>query len=225
MTISSTGKTHIIVPCAGFGTRVGSPPAKELLPHPRTQKPLIDTCLDLAVQTGWPLVLITRPEKKILMDYVSSQEKKYGLSVHWVLIKSSREWPESILTSRPQWGEKNLLILPDTEWNPASASIDMVKHLDHYDVCHGTFECSDLRTWGAVEISAQRIRVCEKPQGEVQGFKAWGLIAFKKSIGKILFESLLESTFDHKIKTLPCSGSQIVLESFKDLTRSPSMRG
>lgn len=218
---SSTTKTSLIVPCAGFGTRVGSPPAKELLPHPHSLQPLIDTSLDIAENNNWPLILITRPEKKILIDYVQAQQKKRELKINWVLVKPTKEWPESILVSQNFWDENNLLVLPDTEWQPQAAEQKIVQQLENYEVSYGLFNTEDLTTWGAVQISDNDIKVCEKPKKKLADFYPWGLIAFKKSVGQILFEALLQSTMDHEIKTLPLKAQKYFLNSFTDLTRSP----
>lgn len=219
LTGASTTKTQIIVPCAGYGVRVGSPQAKELLPHPRSKKPLIEGCLEMAEETGWPLVLITRPEKKNLIACVDEQGKRRGLQIEWVLVNSTKEWPESVLVSQPFWGEKNLLLLPDVEWNPKSAVVEIVKNLNSFDISYGLFESENLRTWGTVEINAKQIRICEKPTVNYPGFLPWGLLAFKKSVGKLLFESLLTSTLDHQVKTLPFRANKVDLQSFEDLTR------
>jgi dTDP-glucose pyrophosphorylase len=220
--LASTSKTHIIVPCAGYGVRVGSPPAKELLPHPTTKKPLIEGCLEMAEETGWPLVLITRPEKKVLIDYVHQQEKQRHIHVEWVLVKNTKEWPESVLASQPFWGEQNLLLLPDVEWNPKSAVVEIVDNLKTYDISYGLFESENLQTWGTVEISDRQIRVCEKPRENYDGFLPWGLLAFKRSVGRFLFDSLLRSTLDHEVRTLPFKAQKIALDSFVDLTRGQS---
>jgi dTDP-glucose pyrophosphorylase len=212
-------KTSIIVPCAGFGTRVGSPPAKELLLHPETQRPLIETCIDVAEFYGWNLVFITRPEKKILMDYVLARLKESPVHCQWVLVNKTEEWPDSILKSSDQWSEKNILILPDTDWAPQGIESSLVEHLDIFDVSYGLFNPSSTRTWGTVAISENRLRLCEKPQQDDPEFAAWGLIAFKKPFGKPLFSAILQSTMDHRVKELPLKANSINLDSFRDLTR------
>lgn len=215
----STSKITMIVPCAGYGTRMGSPPAKELLINPETQAPLIEYCLKLADQNQWNTVLITRHEKKVLMDYVSHREVKKNLKTQWVLVQNTLEWPDSILKSYDFWSENNIMILPDTTWSPLGIENDVLKDLDHCDVSFGVFEATDKKTWGTVAISKENFQICEKPQKQMPDYKAWGLIAFKKNIGRVLFSSILESTQDHQVKTLQLKARTTSLNSFKDLTR------
>ncbi len=178
----------------------------------------------MAEETGWPLVLITRPEKKSLIDYVQEQESRRNIHVEWVLVKQTKEWPESVLASQPYWGDNNLLLLPDVEWSPKSAVKDIVNNLNFYDISYGLFESENLQTWGTVSIADKQIRICEKPRENYRGFLPWGLLAFKRSVGRFLFESLLSSTLDHDVKTLPFRAQKVQLQSFEDLTRfkSPS---
>ena len=216
---NSTHRTTVIVPCAGYGTRVGSPPAKELLINPNTQAPLIDHCLQVADQHQWNKVLITRSEKKNLMDYVTKWETESPLKSQWVLVPKTTEWPESILKSADFWSEKNILILPDTTWTPVGIEKKVVQLLDHCDIAYGVFETLHKKTWGTVALSENSLKLCEKPENVSTDFQAWGLIAFKKNIGKILFETLLESTMDHQVKTLQIRAQKISMDSFVDLTR------
>lgn len=217
--LNSTSKTTMIVPCAGFGRRVGSPPAKELLINPQTQAPLIDSCLQIAERHQWHKVLVTRPEKKVLMDYVTAHEARKSNPSQWVLVQKTSEWPESVLKSANHWSEKNILILPDTTWAPTGIEAELIADLDHCDISFGVFETHEQSTWGTVAITENSLRLCEKPLQSLPDFQAWGLIAFKKNIGKVLFKALLDSTLDHQIKSLHLKTRATLMTSFADLTR------
>ncbi len=210
----------MIIPCAGFGTRVGSPPAKELLINPLTQAPLLEHCLKVADRYQWRTVLITRPEKKTLVAYVTDRKSQNPQSSQWVMVEKTAEWPESILKSADLWSEKNILVLPDTVWSPAGVEELLVNSLDHCDCSFGVFDVQNKKTWGTVAVGKDSLRLCEKPAQALPEFKAWGLIAFKKNIGASLFSALLESTLDHEIKLLPLKAQTVRLESFTDLTRT-----
>ncbi len=218
-TANSTANTTMIVPCAGFGTRVGSPPAKELLINPSTQRPLIDHSLSVAQNHYWNKVLITRPEKKILMDYVTTWEAAQKIKTQWVIVQRTVEWAESVLKSADFWGEKNILILPDTSWAPSGIECEIIRQLDHFDVCYGLFDVPCKQTWGTVSIQEGSLQLCEKPENATPDFKAWGLIAFKKNIGKILFTHILKSTLDHQVKSLQLKARGLMMTSFSDHTR------
>lgn len=209
----------MIIPCAGFGTRVGSPLSKELLLNPETQSPLIEYSLKIAEENQWNTVLITRPEKKNLMDYVAAREAKKNYQSQWVLVQKTTEWPDSVLRSSAFWSEKNILVLPDTTWNPSGFERQLMTCLETSDVAYGVFETKDQKTWGTICCEQNELKLCEKPAKNLAHFQAWGLIAFRKNIGKVLFTAILESTLDQKVKSLHVKSEALPMNSFTDLTR------
>lgn len=218
-------KPLLILPAAGYGTRVGSPEAKELLPHPNTGLPLIEKSLNLAKENNWDVHVITRKEKQSLIEFLKNYGKKKNLNIEIQIVDKTKEWPDSILKSENYWHQKNIFILPDTEWNPMNAPVKLLEEINaDSKIALGVFHVDDLSTWGAVSYKSEKVFFCEKPQEvfkrEYNSTKAWGLIAFDKSAGKLLFELLLESTFDHQWKVGPeIQYSIIELNSFFDLTR------
>ena len=209
-------KPLIIIPAAGFGTRVGSPNSKELLPHPVTGKPLIEASLNLANERQWPVLVITREEKTELIAYLKNFE-----FVQIMTIKPSKEWPDSLLASQPKWHLKNILLLPDTEWEKTKV-LDLIDdELTYHQVALGVFTTDDYTPWGVVNTQSDFYHFCEKPQDAHQfaHLKAWGLIGFQKNIGEKLFEKLLTSTLNHQWQQLELKPSFIELDYFKDLTR------
>lgn len=91
----------VLIPAAGFGKRVGSPSAKELLPDEDGQ-PIIAWALRQVAKRGWHAHVITRPAKQPLLEYLEKQ-KNNGLSLSIQLIEGSSEWPDSLLQSRQHW--------------------------------------------------------------------------------------------------------------------------
>lgn len=207
-------ETKIIIPAAGYGTRVGSPESKEMLIIENNQ-PLIDFSLQLASITNARSHVITRVEKKSLINYLTPQS-----NVDIQLISPSREWPDTILKSKAHWGDYNLLILPDTRFEPMTIVLDLIEGLKHFDVTVGCFNPSNLSTWGAFNLTHSTYQLIEKPRDiNIENFKAWGILGFRKEIGEELFKLLLESTIDHQIKTTSFSFKAYDLNSFIDLTR------
>ena len=90
-------ETKIIIPAAGFGTRVGSPEAKEMLIL-QDQQPLIDFAIQLAKENQAVAHVITRKEKKSLIAHLQNQT-----AVNIQLIEPSKEWPDTILKSKDFW--------------------------------------------------------------------------------------------------------------------------
>lgn len=207
-------KTKIIIPAAGYGTRVGSPEAKEMLTLNGTQ-PLIEFSLEIAKLNHATAHVITRKEKKSLISHLQNKD-----NVNVQIIEPSKEWPDTILQSQPFWDDFNLLILPDTRFAPINRATELLDGLKNYDLTVGYFNPDALGTWGAFDIQSSTYRLIEKPNyQDTKNLKAWGIIGFRKNIGKDLFKLILESTIDHQFKMTSLSYKAIPLDYFEDLTR------
>jgi len=182
----------VLIPAAGFGTRVGSPAAKELFLN-ASGSPLIAFGLDQARLRGWPVHVITRKEKTELIRYLEDYRQMWSVDVEIQLIEPSREWPDTLLKSQPFWREKNLLCLPDTVFEPLEVWDQLANSTA--DLAAATFQPPDLAaavfdpkkkqpsiptvkdpsisnhrsflsTWGVFRIpsATDNLAVCEKPQ-------------------------------------------------------------
>lgn len=204
----------VIIPAAGFGKRVGSPPAKELLPDPKTGEPLILWSLKEVDKRSWRAVVIVREEKLELINWL----KQTSHTIH--IVPPTKEWPDTILKSEEHWTEKNLLLLPDTRFGPVNTIDKLVEQLSEVSASFATFSASNYSTWGVLQKTENSYRLCEKPQesnfSEVQ---AWGLIAFQKQVGSLLFQNMLRSTLEHNWYSLPFKINTVPLDSFRDITR------
>lgn len=204
--------TRIIIPAAGFGKRVGSPPAKELFPHPQTGKPLIEEALLKAKTVGAPLV-ITRSDKTALIDYLVEQ------NVEHQLIDATREWSNTVLASEPYWLENNLLLLPDTDFTPLSILPNLIEGLKNHPVTLGVFPVQDASSWGMIKGDEKKLMIADKPRMGFSHIQAWGLIGFKKDVGVKLFSALAESNVDGSWKKTDLDFKTYKLANFVDLTR------
>ncbi len=209
-------QTKLIIPAAGFGTRIGSPEAKELIISPITGKPMIDLALTEAEKRGWLVHVITRSEKKGLITYL---EKFPFVTIQ--IVTPTKEWPDTILTSKEYWSDHNFLILPDTHFSPLEILDDMAEYLCCYQAVYACFETHNLATWGAVSTLNKKLQLIEKPRssGSREKFKAWGIIGFQRDVGEQLFLAHLKSTFTHEVELLEINTKEVALSSFKDLTR------
>lgn len=207
-------KPLVLIPAAGFGTRMGSPHAKELLPGP-DGRPLIENALRQAQERHWPVHVITRKEKTQLIQFL---ERYKELEISIQLIESSREWPDTLLQSQSVWRERNLLCLPDTVYDPPAIWDSLVE--SSAEIAAAVFEPGDFSKWGVMKISDGSFELCEKPQIQKPSMKAWGLLCFSKKRGQDLLQAQLESTFDHQWRKLSGRIELFSLKSFKDLTRT-----
>lgn len=206
-----------LIPAAGFGTRVGQPAAKELLPGP-DGLPMIEYSLELSWQLGATPVVITRKQKTTLIDYLKEHQKFQNCG-RLVLIENSKEWPESLLLAESEWAEKNLLLLPDVTWQPENILHELVAALQDVDLAVATHKVKDPSLWGVVEQQGDTIVFKEKVSADSAAL-AWGILAFRKSVGRKVFESQLQSTLLRQpVRCSNISAAEFPLTEFEDITR------
>src|SRR4051812_48128743 len=114
---------RVLIPAAGFGKRMGLPEAKEMLIGPEGT-PLIEWSLSFCNKNGLKPLVISRPEKNSLNDYLRR------IGVDTLLIEPSGEWPDTLLKSEELWAEKNLVLLPDTRFSPLEMALESLGSLD-----------------------------------------------------------------------------------------------
>lgn len=213
----------LLIPAAGYGTRVGSPPSKELLLDEQ-QDPLIDFSLRLARKRGWRVHVITRVDKTQLVQYLEAKWRpqfEHELSVQ--LILSSSEWPDTLLQSEPYWTQENLIVLPDTVFGPESILDEMAKRLafGKCDLVYAGTCQESLIQWGVVQLNDQKTKVTifEKCSTDQKGW-AWGVMGFDKVVGVEVLKAHLKSTLTRTPVDLVVRAELINLGRFQDLTRT-----
>lgn len=219
---SLSTKPLVIIPAAGYGSRVGSPEAKELLLND-IGEPLIALALNQARDRQWPVHVITRKEKQSLITYLKTYSDLNQREIQIQLIEPSQEWPDTVLQSRDFWRDQNILCLPDTIFKPLDIWDSLNDSLTRDgDIALAVFEPGpDYAKWGVVRfLNETQIEICEKPRARKENLKAWGLSAFTCSGGLELLKAQMKSTFDHNWISLKSRAHLIELDDFKDLTRS-----
>lgn len=208
----------IILPCAGDGRRLGLNTPKELFEIvPGTR--LIDFSLKhiLAVPQKETIIIavVIRSWKTVVKEYVSDQLP--GISVETVIFNDNyKEWPGSVFSAKDLFSKNNLVLLPDSFLslsthsnlgNPAFTDpndrplVELVSNaLSRYKVVFGCIKCTDIKvmeTLGAVRMEngvvtafQDKSRPNELP-GQFNGY--WGCYAFKKKMGKPLYDFLIHS--------------------------------
>jgi UTP-glucose-1-phosphate uridylyltransferase len=225
----------LLVPAAGFGTRAGHHLSKEMLTSP-TGKRFIDGPLDCGRRQDVPVHVITRSEKTNLIQYLNqismtTSAKNSGFHVEVQEIPATPDWPQTLLASKPFWGDWNLVYLPDVQWSPLDRMdqiIDWIRMKNEGDqqVICARFPTDQKNLFGTIEDTSfseaePSLRLCEKPQDDEDrtGF-AWGIFGFQKQVGEDLLKAMAESTVDHQWKNLPLKIRFFELHSFEDLTRT-----
>lgn len=196
----------VIIPAAGLGTRMGMKKneSKEMLIDPMTRKPVIQWSLDVCKRAKLNFIVIVRKEKKDLISYLNKNNYPY------VTIAESRSWEYSIEQIERLWGEKNIILLPDTRFKQSEDILHRIaQFLDSYPVSYGKHLVDDISLWGAVE----RRCFCEKPNERISGY-AWGILGFRRDVGiELLAQMEAQCWFFMNSRSL-------IMPYFKDITRT-----
>lgn len=198
-----------IIPCAGFGTRMSMPinQSKELLLDKNGQ-PLIQWHLDLCKQYNIEPFIVTRAEKEDLIDYCKNNNIAYAVMV------PGEEWPHTAYNSNTYWKEKNILLLPDSRFEPKNIINQIKQSLEFgYDVTFAVHKVPDVSKWGMVTQTFYS----EKPYLENLAGYAWGIIGFTKQAGYDIFYNMRNRGrySQHEYNT-----NIVFLDSFRDVTRT-----
>lgn len=209
--------SKLLIPAAGFGKRLGSPKAKELLELKTESLPLIEWSLSLAKTFGMPAVVISREDKVELNAYLHSKMKDYPIEI--CLISDSKEWPDTLLQSESKWAATNIVILPDTRFQPVEIINDLHRILQIEPYAFATFQPDDFSAWGVIRTSKEGSYISEKPKVWDTNDKVWGLFGFQKSYGQKILNAMLSS--QGEFVTFSKGRSQLLpLKTFNDLGRS-----
>lgn len=223
----------VILPCAGEGTRLSLPYSKEIFSIEKN-KSLIDYSFDLFSNYGRKDVefVITLNEKKLdLVKYLSKYKHRYNISFTF-FNPVETEYTGSIKSAKHLFGEKNLVLLPDTCLK-LKTSQDILKLVNSsLNETGFTFfykkenNIEMLKTKGALIVSDnnQVIDYEDKPQDNVERYNAfWTAFAFRKRVFDVCIEFMEKSTLNHRllvdeIKDTPIYNSKAIeVDDYVDL--------
>lgn len=204
----------LILPCAGFGTRVGmeSHESKEMLFDVHSKERLIDKFLKLFKYDD--ILVISRKEKEDLNNYVTES------GCQLFLVSDSKEWVHSIYQSNKCWDDYNIVMFPDAEFFNEEQVIDTMKfHLlkGKTDLTLGVFPVDNVANWCVYEPKSQDIHE-KNPKADKDGL-AIGVFGFTHRMGLSLFQemTMFNRSYKRQAQLIPVVG-------FHDLTREKSDR-
>ena len=200
----------VILPCAGEGTRLSLPYPKEIHSIEKN-KSLIDYSFDLFSNYGRrdvEFVITLNENKTELVKYLSRYKSRYNISFTF-FNPAETEYTGSIKSAKHLFGEKNLVLLPDT-FMKLKSSQDIVNLVhDSLNETGFTFffkrEMDDdemLKTKGALWIDQDNLveEYEDKPQEELERFNAfWTAFAFRKRVFDNCIEFMEKSTLKHRL--------------------------
>ncbi len=183
----SSVKPLVLIPAAGFGRRMGSPLAKEILPL-RAKRPLIEAPLEWCADRHWPALVITRQEKTNLIEYLSWRNKTLvgerhfsprvddlrtnTSSVDTLIVGATQDWPDTLLASRDHWHEWNLVLLPDVDFAPLEILDQIAEQMGRLSPLPNQLIVAShdigldenaRRGWGFLLPTSKGVMIAEKP--------------------------------------------------------------
>ena len=223
----------VILPCAGEGTRLSLPYPKEIHSIEKN-KSLIDYSFDLFSNYGRrdvQFVITLNENKTELVKYLSRYKSRFDISFTF-FNPAETEYTGSIKSAKHLFGEKNLVLLPDT-FLKMKSSQDIVNLVsDSLNETGFTFfykkenDHGMLRTKGSLSIDENNLvqEYEDKPQEDLNNFNAfWTAFAFRKRVFDNCIEFMEKSTLKHRllvgeIKNTPIYKSKAIeVEDYVDL--------
>ena len=175
----------VILPCAGEGTRLSLPYPKEIHSIEKN-KSLIDYSFDLFSNYGRRDVqfIVTLTEDKTdIIRYLSRYKSRFNISFTFFNPKET-EYTGSIKSAKHLFGEKNIVLLPDTYLKLKESDGNM------------------LRTKGSLSIDNDNLveEYEDKPQEDLKRFNSfWTAFAFRKRVFDTCIEFMEKSTLNHRL--------------------------
>lgn len=223
----------VILPCAGEGTRLSLPYPKEIHSIEKN-KSLIDYSFDLFSNYGRrdvEFVITLNENKTELVKYLSRYKSRYNISFTF-FNPAETEYTGSIKSAKHLFGEKNLVLLPDTVLKLKSSQ-DIVNLVsESLNETGFTFffkkesDPSMLKTKGSLYIDDNNLvqEYEDKPQEDLDRFNSfWTAFAFRKRVFDNCIEFMEKSTLNHRlivdeIKNTPIYRSKAIeVEDYFDL--------
>jgi NDP-sugar pyrophosphorylase family protein len=223
----------VILPCAGEGSRLSLPFSKEIFSLEKN-KSLIDYTFDLFSNYGRKDVefVVTINENKIdLVNYLSRYKHRFNISFTF-FNPLETEYTGSIKSAKHLFGEKNLVLLPDTflKLKTSQDILDLVsKSLNEtgFTFFYKRENNQDmLKTKGSLFVNEENlvIEYEDKPQDNFSRFNSfWCSFAFRRRVFDSCIEFMEKSTLNHRvlvdeIKNTPIYNSKAIeVDEYVDL--------
>lgn len=185
-----------IIPAAGRGTRTGGLPyPKELLPvkaHDGKVMTVIEgAILQLANAEIPRAVIVIRPEKYVIADYLGNQ--RFGVNLTYVFQETmnSREGlPDAVLAGRVVRDDLYVMLMGDTYFTSSYVAQSLIQEMKIHDDAVagiGTWFTFEPERFGIVHHEgAYVLSVEDKPKHLSGAYEHWGIAAFRSGFWKYL---------------------------------------
>ena len=226
-------KLTVILPAAGKGTRLNLPYPKEIFRIDK-EKALIDNSFELFSQQGRDsveFVVVVNEHKTEIVKYLSKYKSKFNVSFTYQNPEEV-EYTGAIKSAAHLFGERNIVLLPDTLLTLAKG-VSLIEEVHHsLDKAEFTFLFKPekkediLKTKGCLRLGTDgRVLSYEdKPSNNLSNYDGyWCAFAFKKAVFDECIAFMEQSTlkfesYKTNIEQTKIFNSQTIeVETYKDL--------
>jgi len=205
-----------ILPAAGFGTRLGAPFPKELLPVAEHEGKLLtvleSNILQLANAGVEQAVIVIRPEKQVIKDYLGFEKFGVHLSyVHQKTMLSKEGLPDAVVSAFTR-ADLCVMLMGDVYFTDPKVVKQLLDAMDaRRKAVAGvsTWHTDQASRFGIVDSANRWVRgVVDKPQDRKLGWH-WGAVAFRFGFWPVLFQE--RDSFSHALDQAARSDPEAVL--------------
>lgn len=189
--------------------------AKEMLQHPADEgNYLIDYALKLAANMSARILVISRPEKTDLNSYLEKRNINFITHVP----SEKEEWMDTVLASSECWDEDNILLLPDTRFDP---NFEILKTMEKQlslgsSLSIALHKVTDPKNWCTLLNGVYGEKYLFEKSELSNSEYAFGILGFKYKEGLKLFKALSQE----RNYTIPRDTQYLFLDYFEDVTRT-----
>jgi len=192
-----------LIPCAGEGTRLGLPFAKEMFPniHKSYYSPIIMYTLDAMQKAGvHHLIFIINPQKPELLKFLGNG-KRFGMEFTYCIHPEPRSLPESINEAYHLTKDKTVVFaMPDTYVQPENFLDILISEHEacpHRSVTLGCFLTNNPSKFGMVEFKDDIVLgIDDKPLATNLEWM-WGAMVWNREFTEEIHRFVAQATESH----------------------------
>lgn len=201
-------RKQVIIPAAGYGTRMNCKPneSKEMMLV--NGYPMIDWAIKHCLAVELPIIVNTRPEKEDLVRHLLSYAKLGQIELH---LNPGTEWANTTsksLALAQNFESQSLLILPDTRFDNIEYILKLFKYTNGWSTFIGTHVVEDPQNWGVIQDE----EIIEKPKKSKSNL-AWGVLSGD-------YYSFGSMAANKELNLMGSNVLKVPLINFRDLTRT-----
>ncbi len=229
MSSDDLNSATIILPCAGEGSRLALPYPKEIH-HVGQNQALIDFSLQMLERSGSQvdkIVVVLNSNKTLLIKHLEKWRSRFNI-VFCYFDDDYREWPGSVLSAQHLFGEKNIVLLPDstiTERADTPLITTMIELLDHSGLVFAAKRISgeNISALGALSVNNEGSvdEFCDKPRTAVDRYNAfWCSFGFRRRVASPVLQTFSRSVARESVSVEDMSAGRISafwVDEYKDL--------